>query len=159
MRRREDVTPAACEKALQQGLFSRALLLALRLNSAPLLRLCIDRTPPAAVAASAAAAPAVYLPRTLAALADAAEASPHLEHTLAWLKAVFAAHGRNLQERQGEVAPVMAQLARALARVHDDLAATAGANLYALARAGRDGIFCLFCRKDAMSMRGRTKVY
>lgn len=135
------MTPEACESALRAGLYPRALLLALRLNSQKLLRRCVEGTPPPAVAAVASAVPAAYLPRTLSALADLLDQSPHLEHLLSWLRAVFAAHGRALQDRAGggvaggDAGPAMTQLVKALARIHGDLGATAGTNLYTLARA------------------------
>ncbi len=128
----EDVTPAAALAALAAGAHARALLLALRLNDAPLLRAALERTPPDAVRATAAAAPHAYLPRLLAALAEAAESSPHVEHVLRWVAALCAAHGRAMQERAAALLPACRALTRQLARLHDDLGATAGANVYAL---------------------------
>jgi periodic tryptophan protein 2 len=142
----EDVTPAAAHAALAAGAHARALLLSLRLNDAPLLRAVLERTPPAALRAAVAAAPATYLARLLAALAEAAESSPHVEHVLAWVVALCHAHGRAMQERAASLLPACRALTRQLARLHEDLGATAGGNVYALrflctapADAGADG--------------------
>jgi len=130
----EEVTPQAARAAIAQRAWPRALALALRLNDAPLLRAVLEAVPAGAeLRATAAAAPAAYLGRLLAALAEAAEAGPHIGQALGWVLALCAAHGRELQARAGELLPPARALLRTLARTHEDLAACAGANVYALA--------------------------
>ena len=128
----EAVTPQAALAALAAGAHSRALALALRLNDAPLLRAVIEHTPPQQLRGCCGAVPEPYLARFLAALAETAEASPHVEHVLAWTTGLCAAHGRAMQARAAELLPACRALTRALSRLHEDLAATAGANVFAL---------------------------
>lgn len=47
----ESITPDACRKALAAGACVRALLIALRLGDAALIRACVFGTPPAQVRA------------------------------------------------------------------------------------------------------------
>lgn len=128
----EDVTPAAVHSALGRGKSSLALLLALRLNEAPLVRAVVERTPPDAVAASARAVPAARLRELLGTLAELAERSPHVEHVLRWCQALCVAHQRVIRDAAADFAPQLRALGKALARLHDDLSATAGGNAYAL---------------------------
>ncbi len=149
----EDLTPAACEAAIADRAFLKALLIALRLGDAKLVRHAVMSTPPAAVAAAAAGVPAVYVPTVLTALAEAVGETAHLEFVLGWVKAVCTAHGEGLRAagsggsaagRLGAqllggaagggagVMPALRSLQKVLGRLHGDLAATCESNVYAL---------------------------
>jgi len=128
----EDVTPAACAAALAQGAWTLAIALALRLNDVPLLRACIEHTPPDAVRVTAAAVPEAYLPRVCDALAQCVSNGPHIEHLLIWVTALVTCHGAAVQARSAQAVPAVRALLRSLTTMHEDLASTAGANVYAL---------------------------
>ena len=128
----EDVTPAACFAALSRASFTTAVALALRLNDAQLLRACIERTPPGSVRLTAGAVPEVYLPRLVSALAECLHSSAHTEHLLLWVTALVTCHGTAMQARSAQVVPCARALLRVLATLHEDLAASAGANVHTL---------------------------
>ena len=128
----EDVTPAAVLRALGSGAYLRALLVALRLRDATLIRHVLLATPPASVELVVATLPAVVAPGLLGTLAEALPDTPHVEHLLTWIKAVCSRHGVSMQNRAGEAAPALRSLHKALAGLQDDLGSTVESNLYSL---------------------------
>ncbi|KAF5838324.1 WD40 repeat-like protein [Dunaliella salina] len=138
----EDLTPAACRKALAAGAYVRAALIALRLGDQQLLAQCIFTTPQAQVSTVAAALPVAFIPQLITALSDHLQQSAHLEFVLRWCHAVCVAHGPTLEAAAGGVGraaaaasaalPALRSLQKALTRAHEDLAAAAEANVYTL---------------------------
>lgn len=148
----EDLTPAACQAALDGQAFVRAALIALRLGDPQLLRHCLLSTPPQQVATAAGALPPAFVPQVLTQLAEALSSSPHLEFLLTWVRAVCAAHGEALRAAaSGAVArgaaagggagsavpssavmPALRALQKCLTRLHADLAHTCEGNAYTL---------------------------
>ena len=143
----EGLTPAAFDAALGARAHVRALLIALRLGDAALVKRAALSTPPAQVEAAARALPAVYLEQLLRALAALLSESPHLEFLLRWVRAVAVAHGPALQQAGAGAGaasaaaagggarvglPVLRALQQALARAHADLAGAAEGNAYTL---------------------------
>lgn len=150
----EDVTPAAVLRALGSGAYLRALLVALRLRDPTLTRHVLLATPPTSVELVVATLPAAVAPGLLGTLAEALPETPHVEHVLAWIKAVCSRHGVSMQNRAGEAAPALRSLHKALAGLQDDLGTTVESNLYSLqylctvAGTGTDG------RKDGDEEQG-----
>lgn len=72
------------EAALRARAWLRALLLALRLSEAALVRRCVEAVPPDQVGPVVRGVPAHYLPALVAALADYVGTSPHTEFLLKW---------------------------------------------------------------------------
>jgi len=138
----EDLTPAACRKALAAGAYVRAALIALRLGDQQLLAQCIFTTPQSQVSTVAAALPVAFIPQLITALSDHLQQSAHLEFVLRWCHAVCVAHGPTLEAAAGGVGraaaaaaaalPALRSLQKALTRAHEDLAAAAEANVYTL---------------------------
>ncbi|KAJ1470342.1 hypothetical protein T484DRAFT_1848124 [Baffinella frigidus] len=78
-----DVTPARIFACLDSSSYLDALLMALRLNEAPVLRAVYQRVPVADVPLLAAALPVPYLKRMLQLVATQVAESPHVELLLA----------------------------------------------------------------------------
>lgn len=128
----EDATPAAALRALSQGAYLKALLLALRLGEPALLAHALLSTPPPAVGQLAGSVPAAVAPALLAALAELAPQTPHLEYILTWVQALCLRHGPAIQASPGAALPALRGLQKALTRLHEDLSSTCESNLYTL---------------------------
>eukprot|EP01018_Ginkgo_biloba_P039807 Gb_23048 [translate_table: standard] len=127
-----DVTPEAVDAALGQGQHLRALVLALRLNEASLIRKCVLYVPPKDVVTVAAAIPSSYLRRLFEVFAEYLESSPHLEFLLQWCQELCKAHGQTIQQHCKDLLPALRSLQKALTRLHQDLADTCSSNEYLL---------------------------
>ncbi|GBG90659.1 hypothetical protein CBR_g51007 [Chara braunii] len=127
-----DVTPEAVKEALRARQVLRALILAMRLNETPLIRLCVESVPVADIPLVVKGVPLTYLTALLRVLAHMLESSPHLEFLLRWCQEVCVAHGRYLQLRSRETMPVMKALQKGIVRLHDDLASACSSNQYLL---------------------------
>lgn len=124
----EGVTPEAALRALRSGAHLRALLLALRLNDAPLTKHVLLSVPIAQVGPIVRLLPAAVAPATLRALGPLLGSEPHLELLLAWLRALCRVHGAALKS----ATPALRDAARALGTLHDDLAALTERNIHTL---------------------------
>lgn len=127
-----DVTPESVLASLEGGEHLVALILALRLNEAPLLMRVFEAVPPADVPLLARQLPSVHLPRLLRFLAQHAEQGPHVEFDLVWSAALLTAHGRELKQRKAEFAPAMRALHKALMDFEGSVAKLSDQNSFAL---------------------------
>jgi periodic tryptophan protein 2 len=131
----EDVTMDALDAALAVGRYSRAALIALHLGEASAVAKMLSATPLAAVRSVARAVPRVFVHRLLAALAVRLDASPHLEHAMAWVIAALEEHGEALRRETGagsQAAAPLQQLQKALLRHRESVAKLAESNRFAL---------------------------
>jgi periodic tryptophan protein 2 len=97
----EKLTPAAFHQAVAGRGYVRALLIALRLGDAMLLRHGLLSVPPGQVVTVAAQLPVMFLQPLLVCLVDCLEASPHMEFLLSWSKALLVSHGSALAAAAG----------------------------------------------------------
>jgi len=133
----EDITPAACRRALAAGQHLRALLLSLRLGDPDLTERCIMETPPREIAPVALDLPAATAPKVLAAVAAAMPASPHLEFLLLWIRSLGVAHGEAIRAMPRHVTSAAVRAAlHSVNAMHTDLQRLCEGNLWALAYAG-----------------------
>ncbi|KAH7912190.1 quinon protein alcohol dehydrogenase-like superfamily [Hygrophoropsis aurantiaca] len=112
-----DLTPQAVLDVLGEGEYLKALVLAFRLNEKPLIQRVYERIPRGDIRLVVRQLPIVYVPALLRFVAEHLEKSPHLEFDLVWVQAVLMAHGRFLRDRNGEHAPVLRAVQKALGDV------------------------------------------
>lgn len=127
-----DVTPEAIHSALKEGLHTRALLLALRLNEPRYIRKCLESVPWSDLAMVASQIPALHLNRLFESIADILDNSPHIEFMLRWCQELCCANGRTIQLRHREYLPTLRALQKTITRLHEDLAGFCNSNLYSL---------------------------
>lgn len=127
-----DITPASTIAAVKAQDYLRALVMAFRLNEAPLIRRVYEAIPIADVSLLVKSLPTVYLGRLLRFVAQATDESPHLEFNLRWIEALLSAHGPYLKDRSAMYAAELRTVQKAIARIQMDLARLADDNLYTL---------------------------
>ncbi|KAG0576923.1 hypothetical protein M758_5G111300 [Ceratodon purpureus] len=127
-----DVTPEAIYNALEEKLYARALVLALRLNEPELIRKCIESVPPEEITPVVSSIPVNHLVTLCTALGEYIVNSVYLEFLLLWCQEVVAIHGKTLEARQAQMLPALRGLQKSLISVHEDLSDLCSSNLYML---------------------------
>lgn len=127
------VTPASTLHVLQKEKdYLKALVMAFRLNEAPLLRQVFEGIPYPNISLVVEDLPVVYLPRLLRFVALQTEESPHLEFCLLWIKAILTSHGQWVSDNRGTVEAELRTVSRAVGRIRDELRILADDNVYTL---------------------------
>ena len=128
-----DVTPATTLITLNVDHdYLQALVMAFRLNEAPLIRHIYEAIPASSISLVVKSLPAVYLPRLLRFLAQATDESPRLEYNLKWVEALLTAHGAALKEHSGRLAPELRAVQKCMARIQAELTRLSQDNIYTL---------------------------
>lgn len=127
------VTPASTMHVLRKEKdYLKALVMAFRLNEAPLIRQIYEGIPPANIPLVVSQLPLVYIPRLLRFVALQTEESPHLEFCLMWIKALLDSHGQWVADNRAMVESEMRTVSRAVGKIRDDLRRLADENVYML---------------------------
>ncbi|KAI9744190.1 MAG: hypothetical protein M1818_002342 [Claussenomyces sp. TS43310] len=127
------VTPSSTLHVLQKEKdYLKALVMAFRLNEAPLLRQVYEGIPYTDISLVVAELPIVYAPRLLRFVALQTEESPHLEFCLLWVKAILDSHGQWVSDNRGMVEAELRTVSRAVGKIRDDLRRLADDNCYML---------------------------
>jgi periodic tryptophan protein 2 len=116
------VTPASTLHVLEkENHYLKALVMAFRLNEAPLLRQVFERIPHNSIALVVKELPVVYVQRLLRFVAMQAEDSPHLEFCLLWVQAILDSHGQWVGDNRGSVDSELRIVSRSVGKIRDEL--------------------------------------
>jgi periodic tryptophan protein 2 len=116
------VTPASTLHVLEKEKdYLKALVMAFRLNEAPLLRQVFERIPHSSIALVVKELPVVYVQRLLRFVAMQAEDSPHLEFCLLWVQAILDSHGQWVGDNRGSVDSELRIVSRSVGKIRDEL--------------------------------------
>ncbi|KAL5499177.1 PWP2 [Sanghuangporus vaninii] len=149
-----ELTPAAVHKAIKEGEYLQALIMAFRLNERPLIRLAYESVPKSDVKLVARQIPPVYLEKLLRFVAarldpgpspsavagingtmvdsGGALRSPHLEFDLMWIRALLFAHGRYLRDHSTEYASAFRAVWKGLVDVEQNILRICDENMVTL---------------------------
>lgn len=125
-----DITPSSTLNALKQKDYLLALVMAFRLNEAPLIRRVYEGIPVSDISLVVKNLPTVYLARLLRFVAQATDETPHLEFNLRWIEALLRAHGPYLKDRQAMFAAELRTVGKAVGRIQSELRRLADENCY-----------------------------
>jgi periodic tryptophan protein 2 len=126
-----EITPASTLAVLQNEKdYLKALVMAFRLNEAGLIKRVFQAIPYTDIPLVVEQFPTVYVPRLLRFVAAQTETSPHMEFCLLWIKALVDKHGPWLAANRGKIDVELRVVARAVARMRDDIRKLADDNVY-----------------------------
>jgi periodic tryptophan protein 2 len=126
-----EITPASTLAVLQQDKdYLKALVMAFRLNEAGLIKRVFQAIPYTDIPLVVEQFPTVYVPRLLRFVATQTEESPHIEFCLLWIKALVDKHGPWLTANRGKIDVELRVVARAVARMRDEIRRLADDNVY-----------------------------
>ena len=128
-----DVTPARVFKCLEDEAWMDALLMALRLNEAAILRSVYERIPVAEVKLLAQELPQIYLKRMLGLVASQTSESPHIEFHLLWAEALLLSHGTYIMSERSTFSAALRSMHMGFSRQYGDVSRLCQSNAYALA--------------------------
>ncbi|EHB08229.1 Periodic tryptophan protein 2-like protein [Heterocephalus glaber] len=119
------VTPGRVREVLRQGEFTRAILMAFRLNERTLMQEALE-----AVEVVSASLPELYVEKLLEFLASSFEGCRHLEFYLIWTQKLLTQHGQKLKPRAGQLLPTVQFLQKGVQRHLEDVAKLCDWNRY-----------------------------
>lgn len=126
-----EITPAATLSVLEtEKDYLKALVMAFRLNEAGLIKRVFQAVPHRDIGLVVEEMPVVYVPRLLRFVAAQTEQSPHIEFCLLWIKALVDKHGAWLAANRAKVDVELRVVARAVARMRDEIRRLADENVY-----------------------------
>ncbi|KAK2057898.1 WD40 repeat-like protein [Colletotrichum caudatum] len=126
-----EITPASTLAVLENdGDYLKALVMAFRLNEAGLVKRVFLSVPHTDIALVVEDTPVVYVPRLLRFVAAQTEETPHIEFCLLWVKALVDKHGAWLTQHRSKVDVELRVVARAVARMRDEIRRLADDNVY-----------------------------
>nr|XP_051685245.1 periodic tryptophan protein 2 homolog [Oryctolagus cuniculus] len=124
------VTPGRIREALRRREFTRAILMAFRLNEQKLVQEALEAVPWDEIEVVGASLPELYVEKVLQFLAASFEASRHLEFYLTWAQRLLLLHGHKLKSRAGALLPAVQSLQRSIQRHLDSLSKLCDWNRY-----------------------------
>ncbi|KXX74157.1 Periodic tryptophan protein 2 [Madurella mycetomatis] len=126
-----EITPASTLAVLEQERdYLKALVMAFRLNEAGLIQRVFQAIPYTDIGLVVEHFPTVYVARLLRYVAAQTEQSPHVEFCLLWIKALVDKHGAWLSANRGKVDVELRVVARAVAKMRDEIRRLADENVY-----------------------------
>lgn len=128
----EDITPKSIRNTLKSKDYSRAFIMALKLNESKLTREVYESIPPESVSIVVQTLPASYVERVLNFVVNEIDLSPHVEFHLKWIVAMLYEHGALLQKRTPSTVSVLRAIQKSVGRKFDDLSKICQHNRYAL---------------------------
>jgi periodic tryptophan protein 2 len=127
------ITPASTLHVLQKEKdYLKALVMAFRLNEAPLVRQVFEGIPHSSISLVVSELPVVYVPRLLRFVAMQTEESPHLEFCLLWVQAILVSHGQWVSDNRGSVDAELRIVSRAVGKIRDELRRLADENCFTI---------------------------
>ena len=127
-----DVTPSSIMRAIAHKDYTKALVMAFRLNERSYVRHVYEHIPPGNIGLVTKDLPITYLPRLLRFVAVATEETPHLEVNLIWIEAILNRHGRWLKDHRGSLETELRVVQRAVKKIQVDLGRLADDNGFAI---------------------------
>ncbi|XP_036099773.1 periodic tryptophan protein 2 homolog isoform X3 [Molossus molossus] len=124
------VTPGQIRAALRQSDFTRAILMAVRLNEKKLLQEALESVPWDEIDVISSSLPELYVEKVLEFLASSFEVSCHLEFYLIWTQKLLMGHGQKLKSRAGKLLPAVQFLQKSIQRHLDDISKLCDWNRY-----------------------------
>lgn len=126
-----EITPASTLAVLQNDKdYLKALVMSFRLNEVGLIKRVFQAVPYTDIPLVVEQFPTVYVSRLLRFVASQTEESPHMEFCLLWIKALMDKHGKWLSNNRGKVDAELRVVARAVAKMRDDIRRLADENVY-----------------------------
>ncbi|KAM9695576.1 periodic tryptophan protein 2 homolog isoform 1-T1 [Trichechus inunguis] len=124
------ITPSRIRAALRQRDFTRAILMAFRLNEQALVQEALESVPQDEVEVVSSSLPELYVEKVLEFLATSFEVSRHLEFYLLWTRQLLMQHGQKLKSRAGTLLPAVQFLQKSIQRHLNDLSKLCDWNCY-----------------------------
>jgi len=128
----EEITPKSIRATLQSKDYSRALIMALKMNETKLTREVYESIPPDSVAIVVDTLATSYVERITNFVIAQIDCSPHIEFHLKWLLAILYKNGNVLQKRSPSTVAMLRAVQKSIGRKFEDLSKICHHNRYTL---------------------------
>jgi periodic tryptophan protein 2 len=125
-----DITPDTILETLEQKIYLKALIMALRLNEYNITKKVFNAIPGSAIQLTSQQLHSVYLQRFINFLATHMESSNSLEFHLVWIQSIFNFHGQFLKQNSTLLSSSMRHLQKAVLKQQHDLQSICDENKY-----------------------------
>ncbi|CAN2387804.1 Dip2/Utp12 Family [Pristimantis euphronides] len=126
----EEVTAGSVHQTLSKGEWTRALMMAMRLNEERLLQEALERVPYTDIKVLCSSLPELYVERLLVFLASQIENSRHLQFYLIWAHELLMQHGQKLKSRSVSLMPAIHSLQKSIQGHFTDISKLCDWNRY-----------------------------
>ncbi|KAM3935581.1 periodic tryptophan protein 2 homolog [Leptodactylus fuscus] len=110
----EEVTAGSVHRTLRKGEWTRALVMAMKLNEERLLQEALERVPHTDIKVVCSSLPELYVERLLVFLAAQIEGSRHLQFYLIWAHELLMQYGQKLKARSVSLMPAIHSLQKSI---------------------------------------------
>ncbi|KAJ6667645.1 hypothetical protein lerEdw1_016766 [Lerista edwardsae] len=125
-----DITPSNVHKVLRQKEYTKAIVMAFRLNEKKLIQEVLETVPYNEIDVICSSLPELYIEKVLEFLASSLEKSRHLEFYLIWTKKLLMLHGCKLKTRSEKLLPTIQFLQKSIQRHFEDVSKLCDWNCY-----------------------------
>ncbi|XP_042316227.1 periodic tryptophan protein 2 homolog [Sceloporus undulatus] len=125
-----DITPSNIRKVLLLKEYTKAIVMAFRLNEKKLIYEVLETVPYNEIEVVSSSLPELYVEKLLEFLASSFEKSRHLEFYLTWTQKLLMLHGCKLKPRCNKLLPTIQFLQRSIQRHFEDLSKLCDWNCY-----------------------------
>ncbi|XP_072280204.1 periodic tryptophan protein 2 homolog, partial [Pyxicephalus adspersus] len=126
----EEVTAGSVHRALRAAQWTRALVMAMRLNEERLLQETLESVPCTDIKVLCSSLPDLYAERLLAILASQIERSRHLQFYLIWAHELLMQHGQKIKNRSVALLPAIHSLSKSIQSHFNDISKLCDWNRY-----------------------------
>lgn len=126
----EEVTAGSIRQALRAAQWTRALVMAMRLNEERLLQETLESVPCTDIKVLCSSLPELYVERLLAILALQIERSRHLQFYLIWAHELLMQHGQKMKSRSVSLLPAIHSLWKSIQTHFNDISKLCDWNRY-----------------------------
>ncbi|XP_059484543.1 periodic tryptophan protein 2 homolog [Neocloeon triangulifer] len=126
----ESITPESMKKILKEKEWSKALMMATKLNEKPLIQEVLETIPASDIEMTARTMPIVYAERVLKFAGLVLENTRHLEFYLLWVEHLLTSHGQHLRQTSAQSMPLLLTIEKSVNRRHEDLSKLCDFNKY-----------------------------
>uniref|UniRef100_A0A2D4NHG6 Small-subunit processome Utp12 domain-containing protein n=1 Tax=Micrurus spixii TaxID=129469 RepID=A0A2D4NHG6_9SAUR len=125
-----DITPRNIRKVLYQKEYTKAIVMAFRLNEKKMIQEVLETVPYDEIDIVCSSLPDLYIEKVLEFLASCFEKSRHLEFYLMWTQKLLMLHGCKLKTRSEKLLPIVQFLQKSIQKHFEDLSKLCDWNCY-----------------------------
>ena len=122
------ITPQSIRKTLADKSYSKALVMAIKLNDPSMIRTVVETVPPEQISLCVEALSPRYFETMLCTLSENVETTQYLHFYLLWINKLCIIHGRYLKSNFTKYLPYLRLIQKALSSLYKDLAPICNGN-------------------------------
>lgn len=124
------ITPETVKKTLNEEEYTKALMMALKLNEKLLIKCVVENIPCTDIELTVTSLPEIYIVKVLKFIASEMESSRHIHFYLLWIETILTKHGPRINSALQM--PILLMLQKNMQKKYDDLSKICDFNQYTM---------------------------